>query len=173
MLKQVSVLLKTKKHIRAYLLNNFGEQPMIDSKHIFHNYLLLCYSHTLTLNMHEMLKDTVDMKLYITPSDNQRYGCWLNARQMHFFNTHVDAFMKELLISKADSYLDLHHRPVLKDALAYALDYLKVTEDDWEWDTIVRHYHRSRERRGRPLLYKKEKTLQEMSDYKNSTIIQP
>ena len=37
---RVSVQLYTKPHIKAYLLNNFGEKPLIGSAHIFHNYTL-------------------------------------------------------------------------------------------------------------------------------------
>lgn len=156
-LDRVSVQLHTKAHIKAYLTNNFGEKPLIGSTHIFHNYLLLCYSHTLTLNMDEMGQNTIPMVIYITPSDYRNYGCWLNARQMHFFNQHVDEYMKSLLVAYIDSYMDLHKSPRIKDAAAYALKRLNISEDDWEWDTIKKYYYRHRLRNDKPILYNRKK----------------
>lgn len=152
----VPVQLYTKKHIKAYLLNNFGPKPCIDSTHIFHNYLLLCFSHTLQLNIEQFLKGhTEEMAIYITRSDYKNYGSWLNARQMHFFNRHVDQYMKDILFAKIDTFLEMDKKPVLKEAIYYGINNLKVTDDDWEYETIVKSYYRYRTRNNLPLLYVK------------------
>lgn len=164
---RISVKLVTKAHIKAYLINNFGEKPLIDCKHIFHNYLLLCYSHSLTYKMDDLNRNSVEMNIYITPDDYNRYGCWLNARQMHFFNCHAEDYMKSLVIAMADTYLEVHPQPKLKNALEYALRQIKLTDEDWDMETVTKFYYRHRKYTGKPLLYNKPNNfLGKMSDTK-------
>lgn len=152
---RISVKLLTKKHIKAYLINNFGEKPLIDCKHIFHNYLLLCYSHSLTYKMDDLNRNSVEMNIYITPDDYNRYGCWLNARQMHFFNCHANDYLQALVCAMADTFLEVHPNPKLKDALEYALKYIKLSDEDWDMETVTKFYYRHRKYNNRPLLYNK------------------
>lgn len=161
---QVSVQLHTKPHIRAFLHANFGERPIIDATHIFHNYLILCLSHSLTYRIPDVPEYPVEMKIYITKNDYDRFGCWLNPRQMQLFNIHVDFYMKTLMAAHTDSYLMHKPNAKLKDALEYAMKELGVSDEDWDLETVTKNYYRSRLRRKKPLLYKKEKCLTKMSD---------
>lgn len=153
---QVSVELKTKPHVKAFLLNNFGERPMIDSTHIFHNFLLLCLTHSLTYRIDDVPEYPETMKIYITKNDYNLYGCWMNPRQMQLFNGHVDHSMKMLLTAHTDTYLAHKPNALLKDALLYSLGEMKIDEDDWSLETITKYYYRSRQNRNKPLLYVKE-----------------
>lgn len=155
MINHVGILLNTKKHIRAYLLNNFGEKPVFDNKHIFHDFLLLCLSHQLTFNANNFIEYPDTCKIYVTKNDYDRYGCWLNLVQTHYFNMHVDSYMKALLVSYTDSYLSLSQNKKLISALEFSLDVLKVTDNDWSVESVTRYYHRHRKRTNKPLLYNK------------------
>lgn len=164
--KSVSVQLFTKPHIRAYLHNNFGERPLIDSTHIFHNYLLLCLAHSQHARIPSVPEYPVEMRIYISKIDYERHGCWMNPRQMQLFNIHVDFWMKALLVAHTDSYLI--HKPgaKLKDALAYSLNELNVTDDDWDIETVQKSYYRSRIKRNKFLMYDK-KSLKSIQEIKN------
>ena len=167
--KRVSVLLQTNKPVKAFLLNNFGPEPMIDSRHIFHNYLLLCLNHTLTFKNCEVPGYPDSMKIYISKIDYERHGCWLQPRQTQMFNLHVDFYMKALLIAYTDTYLKQSVHPQLNDALRFALEQMKLSELDWDIDTITKYYYRHRQRTGKPLLYNKpKKSFIEVSDFKTA-----
>lgn len=151
----VPVDLKTKKHVKAFLLNNFGEKPFIESTHIFHNFLLLCLSHSLTYRINEVPEYPEEMKIYITKKDYELYGCWMNPRQMQLFNSHVDFYMKSVMTVFVDVYLEFYPHRVLKDGIYHALAKMKITEDDWEFDAVKKYYYRYRTRNGGKLLYNK------------------
>jgi hypothetical protein len=162
--KTVSVELCTKRHIKAFLLAQFGEKPTIDSTHIFHNFLVLCLCHQLRYRIPDVPEYQEKMKIYITKRDYELYGCWLNPRQMQFFNGHVDFFMKTLLVAHADTYLMHHPKPKLKNALEYALEQIGVSDEDWDMETVKKAYYRSRLRR-RTFLLKNKESLTHLSEY--------
>jgi hypothetical protein len=78
--------------------------------------------------------------------------------------------MKQMLVCYADAYLNLHANKVLNSALEYGLEMMKITEDDWDVDSIKRYYHRYRVRNGKDLLYNKEKPLVKLSDLQNNQL---
>lgn len=166
----VPVQLFTKPHISAFLHNNFGDRPSIDSNHIFHNFLILCLCHQLQYRVPDVPEYPVEMKIYITKRDYELYGCWMNPRQQQLFNGHVDFYMKAVLVAHADTYILNKPNSKLKDALVYALDQLQIDDEDWNLESVTRYYHRLRSNKGNFLMYRKEnakKPFTFLSDYKN------
>lgn len=151
----VPVELYTKKHIKIYLQNNFGDKPFFKPDHIFHNYFMLCLSQGVFTNPQRIPTYPEKIRVYITKWDYQRFGCWMSPKQMLWFNTHVDFYMKTVFRTYVDSYINHMPNPVLKDAFQYALTEMKITDDDWELETIKKDYYRSRKKRGKKLLYTK------------------
>lgn len=169
--QNVSVQFFTKPHIKAYLINNFGERPAIDSRSIFHNFLILCLAHSLHRGINEVPEYPEEMRLYISKDDYDRFGCWMNPRQIQLFNQHVDFYMKAVLVAHADTYLLHKQGALLKDALYYSLGELKLSDEEWNIESVTRYYHRSRIHREKFLMYQKEnskKPLEVLSDFKNN-----
>lgn len=166
MIQRVGVLLKTKKHIKAYLISNFGEFPVIDSKSIFHNHFLFCLAHRLLRDMDKCIEYTESCKLYITRDDYERYGCWLNKKQAHLFNEHVDTMMKSEIVIRIQMHMEYNEKATLNSAILDSLKRMGLTDEDWNPESIVRYYHRYRQRKGMPLLYDKKinKSSEKMSD---------
>lgn len=165
----VPVDLKTKKHVKAYLLNNFGERPFIESTHIFHNFMILCLSHQLTYRNDEVPEYPELMKIYITKKDYELYGCWMNPRQMQLFNGHVDFYMKSIMCVFIDVYLEYYPGSQLNKGIQHALQKMKITDEDWDTESITKYYYRYRNRTGGTLLYRKnKKTFPFLSDLPNA-----
>jgi len=155
-LQFVSVQVKTKRHIEAFLKNNYGNPVRFDRNAIFHNYFLLCLSHTHFQHANRVADYPIELKLQVPIDVYERYGCYVNEVQNRFFNTFVDAHMKVLLCNYADTYLHMSDKMNLTKALEYAMDMIRVSDQDWDFDSVKRYYHRYRVRNGKPLLYNKE-----------------
>ena len=152
-MNNVPVLFKTEKHIKAYLLNNFGERPSFDCSNIFHDFLLLALSHTQRNHLNEIQEFPESMTIYITKSDYKNFGCWLNLLQMKYLNKHIDAHIKEKLVLFLNTYLDMSTKKNLSLAIEFALVALNISEEDWDPDSIKRFYHRYRKRSGMPSIF--------------------
>jgi hypothetical protein len=148
---------KPTSRLRPFYSITLVLEPMIDSRHIFHNYLLLCLNHSLSFKNNEVPGYSEAIKIYISKIDYERHGCWLQPRQTQMFNLHVDFYMKALLIAYTDTYLQQSINPQLNNALRFALEQMKISELDWDMDTITKYYYRHRSASGKPLLYKKKK----------------
>ena len=78
--------------------------------------------------------------------------------------------MKAVLVAHADTYLLHKPKAKLKDGLLYSLEQLKLTDEEWNIESVTRYYHRSRINRDKFLMYQKEnskKPLEVLSDLKN------
>jgi hypothetical protein len=164
--QKVSVLIQTKKHIKAYLINNFGDKPFFEPEHIFHDYFILCLTQSVFTNPQRLPLYNEELKVFITKHDYERFGAWMNPKQMQWFNKHVDFYMKAIFTAYLDSYFAHSPKKKLKDAKDYALGEMNITSDDWEDETITKYYYRSRLKRNKKLLYNKKSTeiLAQMSD---------
>lgn len=168
MMQRVGVILKTNKHIKAYLISNFGDCPVIDSKSVFHNHFLFCLTHRLVQHMDTVADYQESCKLYITKDDYERYGCWLNNKQAHLFNMHVDSMMKNEIVIRIQMILEYNSQATLSSAIYDSLKRMGLTDEDWNPESITRYFHRYRQRKGLPLLYDKKinKSSGKMSDLK-------
>lgn len=152
MVQLVSINIKTHKHIKAYLEANFGTPVQFKRDSIFLNKLILCLNHNLYQH-YDRVGNFPDKLMLKVPIDvYHRYGCYMNDRQEQLFNTFVDKFMKEKFKSHADDYLELMPKKSLKNAIQYALEHMNITDDDWEFETIKRFYHRYRTVNNGPIL---------------------
>ena len=169
-MKIVSVHFNTTKHVKSFLANNYGEKPMFDSNNPFHDLLLLSLTHTTTWSYNKCVLYPEDTKIFISKDDYLRYGCYLNKLQNKILHLHIDRTMKLMMVCHANAYLNLSSTKVLKNALEYSLEMMKLTEDDWDMDSVKRYYHRYRVRNGKELLYNKEKPLEKLSDLKKDAL---
>lgn len=170
-MQYVSVQVKTRKHIEAFLKNNYGSPARFDRTTIFHNHFILCLSHTHFQHANRVADYPVQMKIQVPVDVYERYGCYVNEVQNKFFNTFVDAHMKVLLVNFADTYLHMDGHKNLTKAIQYSMDMMRVSEDDWEFDSVKRFYHRYRIRNGKPLIYQKDKKIEKPSGKTSDLLI--
>ncbi len=152
---QVPVLLKTKKHIKAYLLNNYGDKPFFDCNDKHHNTLLALLSKSIFPNMQHIPLYEEDVKIYISKSDYLNHGAWMGPKQMLWFNQFVNALMIEALISRVDSYMELVPNARMNKGIDWALEKLRMNDEDWNPEAIIKSYYRWRKKHNRQLFYNK------------------
>ena len=169
-LQYVGVQVKTRKHIHAFLKNNYGSPARFDRTTIFHNHFILCLSHTHYQHANRVADYPIEIKVQVPVDVYERYGCYVNEVQTKFFNTFVDAHMKVLLVNFADTYLHMSGHRDLTKALVYAMDMMRVSDDDWDFDSVKRFYHRYRTRNGLPLIYNKQNKNEKPSG--NSSVLE-
>lgn len=152
MLKEVSVIISTEKHIKAYIEKNFGVSvPFANSKFI-NSLIKLCLMHDKLRDSKRKRKYPCEVKLYIPIDSYERFGSYFNPNQSCKFNHIVDEYLKHIVASHITAYLHVSPVPVLKEAIYYALDRIKLDDDDWEYDSVKRYYSRYREEHGLPTI---------------------
>jgi len=152
MIKEVSVEIRTEKHIKAYIEKNFGVSVRFSDAPIFNGLLKLCLAHSQKRDIDRKKKYPVILKLKIPIDSYERYGAYFNPNQNCLFNTMADSVIKKQLCAHLNAKLLEMEKPNLKIAVASALDMLQLDEDDWEPSSIYRFYHRYRERNNLPML---------------------
>ena len=152
MVQHVSIDIKTHKHIKAYLENNFGKPVHFSRNSIFLNKMILCLTHDRYRNYKDIAEFEYDLKISVPLDTYYRYGCYMNLRQEQLINLFIDKLMKIQFTSHVDTHLELSEKKSLTKAIYYALDHLKITEEDWNFDCVKRYYHRYRTENNLPLL---------------------
>jgi hypothetical protein len=158
----VSVQIKTTRQIKAFLTNNYGQDIVFPRGSICCNHLILVLSKAY-MRHEELIADySEEVKLYISIDTYNRFGCYLNKTQTMYFNMFVDEYMKAKLCCYADSYLRIVENAKLYKAIEYAMDMIKISDEDWQTDSVKRFYHRYRIRNGLPILHDKQKNIEKL-----------
>ena len=159
----VSVEINTTRQVKAFLMNNFGKEVVFPRGSIYNNHMILVLSKAYTRHEDDVAEYAETVKVYISIDVYERYGCYLNKTQMMYFNTFIDEYMKKVLCCYVDSYLRIVPDAKLMKAIEYGMDMIKISDDDWQTDSVKRFYHRYRTRNGLPLLYEKKKNIEKLS----------
>ena len=150
-----SVVIPTKKYIKAYLQSRFGKEPLIEKGNSVGNKLYDLLEHSGNERKTEFSSDayTATIKVYISHRTFAFRGCNLNETNIIAFNRFLELEIKERFYFMMDVYIGI--LPSFEANLPTARKMLGIGEDEWETDSMKKAYYRYRKETGKPQLYKK------------------
>lgn len=149
----ISVLLPTKKYIKAYLIHQLGEKPLMSSETLFGSklYDLLQHRESDGDEIKSGYNFNSEVKLYINVHTFRQRGAFLNIENIKDFNDFVEDQIKHHYRFCMDTYLSVF--PSFMAHLPAVREQIGIDINSWDDDSIKKDYYRYRKRKGLPLLY--------------------
>ena len=150
-----SVNLPTKKYLKAYLVDQLGESPIMDSRSRFGNYFVdLLQRETeqcgpVNARYNAVIKVYINKHLYY-----QRGGSLLN-KHIKQFNFFVENEIKYKLHFLLDHY-NLF-QPGFEPHIAKVREILGIDIESWSDDSMKKEWYRYRKVKNKPLIYLKQR----------------
>lgn len=152
----ISILLPTKKYIKAYLINQLGEKPLMNTTTLFGSkfYDLLQHKEPSENEIEIGYNFNSEIKVYINIHTFRHRGCFISKSNAKSFNDFVESYIKNHYRTCMDFYVSIFpnfmvHLPDVRKQIGIDIDH-------WDDDSMKKDYYRYRKRNGLPLLYKTE-----------------
>ena len=166
----IPIEIPTKKYIRAFIIAQLGEKPLMSTDHVVGNKLF----DVLQRSTNEKKKDfstkhyNSTIRVYISMHTFQHRGANLNETNVKRFNQFLQHLIKDRLRFLLDVYVP--EQKGFEKALIKVRAVMNIGDEDWDSDSIKKDYYRYRLKKSLPLLYQKksEKDLPQMSLLENS-----
>lgn len=151
----VKINIPTKRYLKAFLQNRFGEELLLSHHDPYGKCLYVLLSdNRKRKDMQPISGDyKEEMNVSLHRDAFRHYGFSISKTGVRAFNTFVEELFKEMVHSYIDGRLEV--KPKLKDAIADMRIYFKIDDDDWDYESIKKDYYRYRKRNGKALLYEK------------------
>lgn len=157
MARRIPLELPTKKYIKAYLISQFGEKPLLNTRTSFGSLLYDLLSHKPEESFREPKNYGFDtmMKIYINSNVYYHRGAFISLESIKKINEFIQADIKNRFHFYMDFYIET--LPSFEANLPSVRERIGIGIDAWDSDSMKKDYYRYRMRTGRPLLYKKSK----------------
>lgn len=146
--------METKQYVKAFLVSQYGEKPIMNNKSSIGNKFCGLLSHTgdyTDEKIHPLYNSKI--KLYISVSTFKHDGFILSPKKKTDFNYYVENLIKMRFRLSMDIMIDLE--PSFAKNLPYVREKLGIDLNAWDTDSMKKDYYRYRLKTGKPLLYKK------------------
>lgn len=160
----IGVDIPTKKYLRAYIIAQLGELPVMSTDTVIGNKLLDLLQHHTNQRKKEFGNHyNAKVRIYIGQYLYHQRGCNLNETNIKNFNLFVQHLVKDKMRFLLDHYVPLYGS--LDAGIEKMRAILGIGEEDWDEYSIEKDYLRYRKANNAQLLYKKtsEKTLGDAS----------
>lgn len=150
-----SILIPTKRYIRAYLISRFGQVPVIERGNNIGNKFYDLLEHRTNESRTDYSNDAfnVNIKIFVSNRVFKNRGCNLNESNLIAFNKYMELEIKERFYFMMDVYVGI--LPSFEANLPTVRKKLGISEDEWETDSMKKAYYRYRKESGKPTLYRK------------------
>lgn len=151
----IPIEIPTKRYIKAFILSQLGDKPVIDRYSVIGEKLsdLLSYK-TNSERTKFSSKLNVHVRVYISYRLFKNRGCRLNETNLMYFNSFMEDYIKELFYFYMDFFIEI--LPSFKTNLPTVRKLLGIDDTDWDDDAMQKDYYRYRKRKNKVLLYKKK-----------------
>jgi len=151
----IPIELPTKPYIRAYLLSNLGEKPVMNATHKIGRSFFSILQHSLNKDRTNFFPSAykANITVYVTIDDFNHRGACVNASNIRYFNLFLEQEVKERFYFLMDTYVEL--LPSFEAHLPTVRKRLNIDIEDWADDSMKKDYYRYRKRNNLPLLYNK------------------
>ena len=150
-----SVDIPTKKYIRAYIIAQLGEKPVMDTSSNIgcKLYDLLQHKVNERKSETEKVKYNSTIRIYINERLFRKRGGVLNHTNMKNFNIFLEEEIKSRFYFLMDTYIEMYES--FKANLPEVRRRLGISIFNWDDDSMQKDYYRYRKAKGKPLFYKK------------------
>lgn len=144
----VSVVIPTKPYLKAWILNELGETPLMNYKHHIGSKLvdLLEYKRNWRPNDYSSKSYPAQLKVYINHHFFQKHGCHLNETNIIRFNSYLEEYFKSMVHWKLDVYVLLTQN--IDASMELLRDHLQLDEDVFPYEVLKKDYYRYRKKKG-------------------------
>lgn len=152
----ISLELRTKPYVHAYLISQMGAKPVMNGKTNIGAMLLTLLQRAPGKNDLKMLsreRYSATTKVYISKHTYGHSGCHITDINLRAFNLYVEQELKKTFRTYMDMFILIN--PSFHDNLPGARKHIGVDFEDWNDDSIRKDYYRYRKAAGLPGLYKK------------------
>lgn len=151
----VPVKIRTKSYIKSYLINKFGQKPVMSQRSHLGSKFYDLLSHR--ENDFEKILSTVlynsEIKLFVSYDTFKTRGAFISNESIKAFNHFMELEIKRILRFYLDFYVSMTNS--FEKSLPYAMERLGIETEDWNVDSIKKDYYRYRIKTGLPMIYKK------------------
>ena len=150
----IPIEIPTKKYIKAYLLSELGEKPLMSTDNRIGSKLYDILCHTTNERRKEFSNVRYDsrLKIYVNHHVFNHRGGILNETNTKNFNLFVENEITERYRMYMDFYIQM--MPSFEANLPQVRQHLGIDLEAWSDDSIKKDYYRYRVRNGMPLFYK-------------------
>lgn len=151
----VSIELQTKSYIKAYLLAQLGQKPLMNTRtNIGCRFQSLLQRQGRQHQVFITAKNyNTTIKVFISKHVYHSRGCYLNEEDVRAFNAFVEQEVKNTFRVYMDLFVMI--QPSFEKNLPKVRKLIGIDADQWADDSIRKDYYRYRLEAGLPLLYKK------------------
>ena len=151
----IPIEIPTKAYIRAYVLAQLGEQPVMNTEHQIGSKLYDVLNHECNERKSEFANKRYNARLrvYVNYHTFRHRGAFLNETNIKNFNLFIEQEVKNKFRFMMDLYIELH--PSFEANLPKVRAKLGIEMEDWDTDSMKKDYYRYRLRSGKKLLYDK------------------
>ena len=153
--KNIPIEIPTKNYIKAYLINEYGEKPLMNYETPIGNKFVDLLQHEFTPDCEEVQNIRYDarIKLFIPKHTFLHRGAFINNERLKQFNIFCTREIKNHFRFMMDFYFDVD--PTFTANLPFVREKLGIEVDAWDDDSMKKDYYRYRKATGKPLLYKR------------------
>lgn len=157
----LSIEIPCKKYIKAYLIRQYGEKPVLNKDTEVGNKLFDLLVHKINDRKKEYSSKTYkdSIKVYVSIRTFHKRGGFLNETNVISFNRFLERRVKEKLYFLMNFYVDIV--PSFESNLLIVRRELGIDEDAWETDSIKKDYYRYRRKHGMKKLNSKKERVSE------------
>lgn len=150
----ISIEIPTKKYIKAYLLSELGEKPVMNTENPIGSKLYDILSHITNERRTEFSNVRYDarVKIYVSHHTFYHRGANLNETNIKNFNLFIENEIKSRYRMYMDFYITM--LPSFEANLPQVRKHIGIDLEDWSDDSIKKDYYRYRLRTGKELFYK-------------------
>lgn len=150
-----SIIIPTKPYIKAYMMNLYGSEPIMDRKDNIGNkfYDLLVHATNERKTEYPKLRYSTTIKLYVTYRTFSRRGCNLNETNIMALNGFIEDEIKRMFYFMMNTYVAIF--PSFEANLPKVRSNLGIDEEDWSTDSMKKDYYRYRKQNNLPSFYNK------------------
>ncbi|MBA3706523.1 MAG: hypothetical protein H0W84_11690 [Bacteroidetes bacterium] len=150
----ISVEIPTKKYIKAFVISQLGEKPLLDrhSKYGRSLYSILESNRNPARLEYSELRYNTSLKIYIPYKTHKNRGCSLNHTNIKDFNLMIEDEIKHRFYELMNHYMEM--LPSIEGNLPHVRKKLGIDIDSWSDDSMKKDYYRHRKSTGKPIFYK-------------------
>lgn len=151
----VPVEIPTKKYIKAYIVAQFGDRPLMNTDHNIGSmlYNILQRGTNDRRTQFSTKRYDANIKMYISRYTYETRGAHLNETNIKSFNVYIEREIKKTFRIYMDFFILIH--PNFEANLPEVRRLVGIDVEAWNDDSIRKDYYRYRKRAGLPPLYKK------------------